>query len=279
MSFLSFVGYQLRWQLLRRRWLLPIPLLTFLAYRGINYLTAAGTLPSMTSPVNAWDLLLVTFGNLFNVYFIFGLLYLYLVSDLLPENSLGQLMLFRLKSRTAWWTGKTLTLLIFTLVFVLGYAGLLAGFASLALPWEAGYSQQATLRPESVNLPLNYAHYRTEPLPPPLIYFLQELALLALGLFVFGLLMLVVNQLTGRYYYGLLAGGLVLFGSYLSNMLSGPPPWAKWLPGYHLTYMTLIPMRTIPLWYSFAYWGVWILLFWLVGFFISRRQDHSSSQE
>ncbi|MBG0785510.1 MAG: hypothetical protein H0S79_10440 [Anaerolineaceae bacterium] len=276
MSFLSFVGYQLRWQLLRKRWLLPIPLLTFLAYRGINYLTAAGTLPSMTSPVNAWDLLLVTFGNNFNVYFVFGLLFLYLVSDLLPETNLGQLVLFRLKSRTAWWLGKTLTLLVLTLVFVLGSAGLLAGLASLALPWEAGYSEQATLRPDSVNLPAGY--YTAGPLVPPFVFLFQELVLLALGLFAFGLLMLVVNQVTGRYYYGLLAGGLVLFGSYQGISLSGPPSWAKWLPGYHLTYMTFIPMRTIPLWHSFVYWGVWILLFWLVGFFISRRQDYSSGQ-
>ena len=277
MPFLSFVGYQLRWQLLRKRWLLPIPLVMFLAYRGINYLTAAGTLPSVISSVNVWDLLLVTFGNKFNVYFVFGLLFLYLVSELLPETDLGQLMLFRLKSRTAWWLGKTLTLFILTLVFVLGSAGLLAGLASMALPWEAGYSQQATLRPDSVNLPASY--YTTEPLAPPFVFLSQELILLALGLFAFGLLMLVVNQLTGRYYYGMLSGGVVLFASYMGTGLSGPPPWAKWLPGSHLTYLSILPVRTIPLWHSFVYWAAWILVFWLVGFVISRRKDYSSSQE
>lgn len=277
MPFLSFVGYQLRWQLLRKRWLLPIPLVMFLAYRGINYLTQSSIYTPEMVGVNAWDLLLLTFGNRLNVYFVFGLLFLYLVSDLLPETNLGQLVLFRLKSRTAWWLGKTLTLLILTLVLVLGSAGLLTGFASLALPWEAGYSQQATLMPESVNLPMGY--YTTEPLAPPFVFLSQELALLVLGLFAFGLLMLVVNQLTGRYYYGLLAGGVVLFGSLVSTYLSGPPPWVKWLPGTHLTYLAMLPVRTIPLWFSFTYWGVWILIFWLVGLFISRRQDYSSSQE
>ena len=251
MPFLSFVGYQLRWQLLRKRWLLPIPLVMFLAYRGINYLTRSNDMMPEMLGVNAWDLLLVTFGNKFNIYFVFGLLFLYLVSDLLPETDLGQLMLFRLKSRTAWWLGKTLTLLILTLVFVFGSAGLLAGFASLALPWEAGYSHQTTLRPESVNLPMNYYN---EQLAPPFIFFSQELALLALGLFAFGLLMLVVNQLTGRYYYGLLSGGVVLFASYQGTGLSGPPSWAKWLPGSHLTYLSILPVRTIPLWHSFVYW-------------------------
>lgn len=275
MPFLSFVGYQLRWQLLRKRWLLPIPLVMFLAYRGINYLTQSSIYTPEMVGVNAWDLLLLTFGNRLNVYFVFGLLFLYLVSDLLPETNLGQLVLFRLKSRTAWWLGKTLTLLILTLVLVLGSAGLLTGFASLALPWEAGYSQQATLRPESVNLPMGY--YTTEPLAPPFVFLSQELALLVLGLFAFGLLMLVVNQLTGRYYYGLLAGGVVLFGSLVSTYLSGPPPWVKWLPGTHLTYLAMLPVRRIPLWHSFVYWVVWILVFWLVGLFISRRQDHSAS--
>jgi hypothetical protein len=276
MSIFAFVGFQLRWQLLRKRWLLPIPLVMFLAYRGINYLTAAGTISSVTNSVNAWDLLLVTFGNRFNIYFVLGLLFLYLVSDLLPETNLGQLMLFRLKSRTAWWLGKTLTLLILTLVFVLGSAGLLAGFASLALPWEAGYSHQTTLRPESVNLPMR--QYDPSPLPPPFVFLSQELVLLALGLFAFGLLMLVVNQWTGRYYFGLLAGSGVLFGSYVSTVLSGPPSWTKWLPGTHLTYLAMLPIRRVPLFYSFLYWAVWILIFWLVGLFISRRQDYSASQ-
>lgn len=276
MPFLSFVGYQLRWQLLRKRWLLPFPLVLFLAYRGINYLTQSSIYTPEMVGVNAWDLLLLTFGNRLNVYFVFGLLFLYLVSDLLPETNLGQLVLFRLKSRTTWWLGKTLTLLILTLVFVLGSAGLLVGFASLALPWEAGYSQQATFTPETVNLPMNY--YNTESLPSPFVFFSQELALLALGLFAFGLLMLVINQLTGRYYYGLVAGGVVLFGSLVSTYLSGPPPWVKWLPGTHLTYLAMLPVRTTPLWQSFTYWPVWILIFWLVGLFISRRQDHSASQ-
>jgi len=277
MPFLSFVGYQLRWQLLRKRWLLPIPLVMFLAYRGINYLTQSNDLMPEMQAVNAWDLMLVTFGNKFNIYFVFGLLFLYLVSDLLPETDLGQLVLFRLKSRTTWWLGKTLTLLILTLVFVLGSAGLLAGIASLALPWEEGYSQQAAVRPETVNLPMKY--YDSEPLPPPFGFFSQELALLALGFFAFGLLMLVVNQLTGRYYYGLLSGGVVLFASYMGTSLSGPPPWAKWLPGSHLTYLAMLPVRKIPLQHSFIYWAVWILVFWLMGLVISRRQDYSSSQD
>jgi hypothetical protein len=226
---------------------------------------------------NAWDLLFLTFGNRYNIYFALGLLYLYLVCDLLPEPNLGQLVLLRLRSRKVWWAGKVLTLLLLTLVYVLGSATILAGIAGLALPWQTGYSQQAQSTPESINLPMNF--FRGIQSPPPLAFFAQELALLALGLFGFGLLMMVVNQLTRKYYYGLLAGCIVLFAGMVSIELSGPPAWATWLPGSHLTYLAAIPIRTIPLEYSFIYWTVWIAVFWLAGFVISRKQDHPGIQE
>ncbi len=276
MRFLSFVNYQLRWQFFRRRWLLPIPLLLFLAYRGFNYLTQPGFAGPMQT-TNAWDLLFLIFGNRYNVYFALGLLYLYLVCDLLPETNLGQLVLLRLRSRKVWWAGKTLTLLLLTLIYVVGSAAVLAGLAGLALPWQDGYSQQALSNPYSVNLPMDF-FIRAQPPAPP-VFLTQELALLALGLFGFGLVMMVVNQLTKRYYYGLLAGCVVLFGSLVSIELSGPPPWAVWLPGYHLTYLAMIPIRTVPLWRSFAYWTIWIFILWLIGFVISQKQDHSSAQE
>jgi hypothetical protein len=276
MRFLSFVCYQLRRQIFRKRWFLPLPILLFLAYRGLNYLT----MPGLTSPLqstNAWDLLFLTFGNRYNIYFALGLLYLYLVCDLLPEPSLGQLVLLRLRSRNAWWAGKTLTLLLLTLLYVLGSAVVLAGLAGLALPWQADYSQQAKSMPDSVNLPMNF--FQGVHPPSPLTFLSQELALLALGLFGFGLVMLVVNQFTKRYYFGLLAGCVVLLSSLVSIQLSGPPSWAAWLPGYHLTYLATLPVRTTPLEYSFLYWAIWIVVFWLVGFMISRTQDHSSSME
>lgn len=275
MRFLSFLRYQLRWQLLRNRWLLPIPILLFLAYRSSNYLTGSGQgLP--TQSTNTWDMLFVVFGNHFNIYFALSLLFLYLVCDLLPEPGLGQLVLLRLRSRKAWWAGKVTTLLLLTLVYVLGSALILAALAGLVLPWEADYSQQARLMPESVNLSMRF--FRGLEPPPPLIFLLQELALLALGLFSFSLLMMVVNQLTGRYYFGLLAGCVALFGSLISISLSGPPPWAAWLPGAHLTYMTTIPFRSIPLGYSITYWIIWIAIFGLVGLVNSRRQDYSATQ-
>ena len=45
----------------------------------------------------------IALGNYTNVYLAIGLLYVYLVCDLLPEPSLGQMLLFRLGSRRQWW--------------------------------------------------------------------------------------------------------------------------------------------------------------------------------
>ena len=271
---LSFMNYQLRWQLRRKRWLLPIPLLLFLAYRSINYLTIPGAGGAMQA-TNTWDVLFLVFGNRWTVYFALGLLYLYLVCDLLPEPNLGQLVLIRLRSRKAWWIGKLLTLLILTMVYVLVSVVILAACGAAVLPFEVGYSNQARFMPETVNLPMQF--FRGIQPPLPWVFLAQELALLSLGLFAFGLVMMVVNQVTRRFYFGLLAGCLVLFGGLVSISLSGPPVWAAWLPGAHLTYFASIPNRTIPLEYSFLYWGVWIVIFGLVGLAISRRQDHRAA--
>lgn len=276
MRFLSFLNYQMRWQLWRKRWLLPIPLLLFLAYRSYHYLTQAGLEMSMRA-TNAWDLLFLVFGNRLNVYFALGLLYLYLTCDLLPEPNLGQLVLLRLRSRGAWWAGKAITLLILTLVYVLGSAALLAGLSALFFPWQAGYSPQAQAMPDMINLPMQF--FRHIQPPPPWIFLAQELALLTLGLYGFGLVMMVVNQFTRRFYIGLLSGCVALFSGLISISLSGPPTWATWLPGTHLTYLAMLPNRMVPLGYSFLYWVVWIAVFGLAGFAISRRQDHQGAQE
>ena len=89
--------------------------------------------------------------------------------------------------------------------------------------------------------------------------------LLFLGLLCIGLLMMVVTQLTQRYFLGLAAGCLFLFGSYFGLFISGPPSWTVILPSVHLTYTTLIPVRSLPLGNSYLYWGVWIAGLALIG--------------
>lgn len=275
MRFLHFLAFQLRWYIWRKRWLLPLPVLLFIAYRSSNAVRTLGA-TGLYSP-NAWDVLFLALGNPYNIYLAIGLLFLFLVCDLLPEPDVGQLVLMRLGSRTSWWLGKLATLLIATVVYVLGTVAILALVASLGFPWQAKYSTTAMNMPEQVNLPMNYFRL-IDPGPPGLVV-VQELLLLGLGLFCFGLLMAVFTQLTQRYFFGLLAGILILFGSFAGLSLSGPPAWAIALPSAHLTYLTFLPVRTLPVISSVLYWSAWIGLLAGIGYKLSRRQDHLSTTQ
>ncbi len=277
MPFLHHLQFQIRYYIIRKRWLLPIPVLLFLVYRSYNALQFQSAEVLYGLALNAWDLLFIVIGNQFNVYFVIALLYLYLVCDLLPEPALGQHMLLRLNSRRKWWLSKVTTLLIATLVYVLGSALFLAVLASLVFPWQSGYSPMATDRPEQVNLPMDF--FRVVQPPAPIVMLAIKLALLLLGLLCLGLLMMVVTQLTQRYFLGLAVGCLFLFGSYYGLFISGPPSWTVILPSVHLTYTTLIPMRTIPLVYSLLYWVVWIAGLTLLGHRLSLKQDHLANWE
>ncbi len=277
MRFFHFLTFQLRLYLLRKRWLLPLPLIAFIAYRSANAVLALSQGSFGPAQPNAWDLLFVALGNFTNVYLAIGLLYIYLVCDLLPEPSLGQMLLFRLGSRRQWWLGKVLTLLLATLVYLMGITALLALIATLILPWEPNYSSSAQWMPESVNLPMDFFR-KVQPVPP-LQHLLQELVLLALGLFFIGLVMMVVIQLSRRYFLGLLTGCLLLAGSFMSLFLNGPPSWWIYTPGAHLTYIGLYPLRMIPLSSSIFYWFIGITLAFVIGWVISRRQNHLAAKE
>jgi len=277
MRFLHFLTFQLRLYLVRKRWLLPLPLIAFIAYRSAHAVLALSQGSFGPARPNAWDLLFIALGNYTNIYLAIGLLYIFLVCDLLPEPSLGQMLLFRLGSRRQWWWGKTLTLLLATLVYLLGITSLLALFATVILPWEPGYSSAAQMLPETVNLPMDF--FRKVQPGPPLLHITQELTLLALGLFFIGLVMMVITQLSGRYFVGLLTGCLLLAGSMMSLFLNGPPSWWVYTPGAHLTYIGLYPLRMVPLSYSFLYWSVGIAIAFVTGWIISRRQNHLAARE
>lgn len=278
MRFLRFLSVQLHWYLFRKRWLLPLPLLAFITYRSTHAVLALSQGQFGPAHPNAWDLLFIALGNYNNIYLAIGLLYLYLVCDLLPELNLGQMILFRLSSRRLWWTGKIVTLFISTLIYILGITTMLALIAGLILPWENDYSSAAQNMPASVNLPIDF-FWKVQPPGPPLVYLSQQLTLLILGLFFIGLVMMVVTQLTNRYFFGLLTGCLLLVGSLMSLFLNGPPDWWIYTMGAHLTYIGLYPLRMIPVSYSVLYWLFGITAAIAVGFVISRRQDHLATRE
>jgi hypothetical protein len=277
MPFFRFLRFQLRWFLLRKRWLLPLPLVVFIAYRSLHAVDALSQGAFGPLHPNAWDLLFISLGNYTNIYLAIGLLYVYLVCDLLPEPNLGQMVLFRLGSRRLWWLGKLATLLAATLIYFGAITGLLAAAATLTLPWEAGYSKTAQASPESVNLPMDFFH-KVQP-GPPAGQLGQELLLLVLGFFFIGLMMMIVTQLTRRYFFGLLAGCLLLFGSLMTLFLNGPPAWWMYMMGAHLTYTGLYPLRIVPVIGSVLYWSIGIGLAASAGWIISRKQDHLAVRE
>lgn len=277
MRFFHFLFLQLRWYLFRKRWLLPFPLFAFIAYRSANAVNALSQGQFGPAHPNGWDLLFIALGNYTNIYLAIGLLYLYLVCDLLPEPNLGQMVLFRLGSRRLWWLGKLTTLLIVTMVYILGLTVLLAFFATLILPWEVGYSTAAQFMPETVNLPMDF--FRKIQPSLPLFHLSQELLLVILGLFFIGIVMMIVIQLTKRYYFGLLAGCLLLVSSLMTLFLNGSQSWWGYTMGAHLTYIGLHPLRLIPVSYSVLYWLIGIAVTALVGFAISKRQDHLAVRE
>lgn len=277
MRFLHFLSFQLRLYLLRKRWLLPLPLIAFISYRSANAVLALSQGGFGPARPNAWDLLFVALGNYTNVYLAIGLLYIYLVCDLLPEPSLGQMLLFRLGSRRKWWWGKVLTLLMATLIYLLGITALLALISTVILPWESGYSTAAQRMPETVNLPMDF--FRKVQPGPPLLHLMQELILLALGLFCIGLVMMVIIQVSRRYFVGLLTGFLLLTSGLMSLFLNGPPSVWAYTPGAHLTYIGLYPVRMIPILNSILYWAIGITLAFTAGTIISRRQNHLAARE
>lgn len=237
-------------------------------------------MPVLNPPasLNAWDMLFVVFGNVFNVYFAICLLFMYLVSDLSPENDLGQQMLVRLKSRRLWWIGKTVTLLCLVLIYLVITVMVVGIVAGITLPWGTEYSQQAQTSPESLNLSMRF--FRVEQPPAgPLGFLLIELAMVGLGLFSFGMVMLIINQLTGKYYIGLITIFALIMLSYSAGFLNGPPVWTNYLPGRHLSFIDSMPVRRVPFEYSFLYWGIWILIIWTLGLFISRRHNHYALSE
>jgi hypothetical protein len=91
--------------------------------------------------------------------------------------------------------------------------------------------------------------------------------------------MMVIIQLSGRYFIGLLTGCLLLTAGLMSLFLNGPPSWWIFTPGAHLTYIGLFPLRSIPIIYSILYWTVGITLAFAAGRMISRRQNHLAAQE
>lgn len=270
MRLLAFLQIQMRMYILRKRWLLPIPVMLFIGYRITNFLVFRSA--DAPGPIfNAADALFIAFGNGDYLVLVIANLFLFLVSDLLPEPAFGQLALLRLRSRRTWWAAKCLTLLVAVVAYTLLAVVIVAAFAVTAFPIEMDWSAQTSRMADMVNLPFGYPNQVSMP-----VALGQALLLFLLGCYGLGLLMMVVSQLTQRYLAGYLAGLFALFASYVTIMISGSmPTWTRLFAYKHMLLAHYpYPFRDVPLSQSFLYWAIWLVFFIGMGLYLSKRQDY-----
>lgn len=272
-AFFTFTRYQIQSQIQRNRWLFPIVLGLLIGLRNATILQGDPALHIM-KPANVWDVIFSTLGSTYFVHLVILTTFLYLIGDLLPEKSYGQLILFRLKSRRQWWLSKILTLLTLTVVYMFLFVAPVVLVGGLTHGWSLDYSEQTFLNRFMSGVPANLFATATEAAyitPPDL--FAQTLLLIFLALFTCGLFATVITLFTSRSLFGLIGGFSFVFVSLIGNSLSGPPSRVKFLPSHHVAYLGSLPVRTIPVPISVLYWMIWICLLISLGFFRSLKQN------
>ena len=272
-AFFTFTRYQIQSQIQRNRWLFPIVLGLLIGLRNATILQGDPALHIM-KPANVWDVIFSTLGSTYFVHLVILTTFLYLIGDLLPEKSYGQLSLFRLKSRRQWWLSKILTLLTLTVVYMVLFIAPIVLVGGLSHGWSLDYSEQTFFNRFMSGVPANlFAAGTEEAYITPLDLFTQTLLLIFLALFTCGLFATVITLFTSRSLFGLIGGFTFVFVSLIGNSLSGPPSWVKFLPSHHVAYLGSLPVRTIPVPTSVLYWMIWICLLISLGFFRSLKQN------
>jgi hypothetical protein len=269
MRLLSYLGIQIRLVIFRKRWLLPFPVMLFIAFRSVNAIRSLLELHVSTT-ANIWDVFFITFGNGWNMILIITNLFLFLVCDLLPEPGFGQLALLRLGSRRMWWLAKCLILAISVIAYAVLAVGIVVTYAAFSYSMNLDWSSLALATPESLNIPFFTPRNASAP-----AVIGQILLLLMLGWFCLGLLMMVVTQLSRRFLVGYITALVVLFGSFAVSWVSNPVAWTSLFIYKHLMFNHFpLPFRDIPVNESVIYWMFWLLLLASLGLVISRRQDY-----
>jgi len=272
-AFFTFTRYQIQSQIQRNRWLFPIVLGLLIGLRNATILQGDPALHIM-KPANVWDVIFSTLGSTYFVHLVILTTFLYLIGDLLPEKSYGQLSLFRLKSRRQWWLSKILTLLTLAVVYMFLFVAPVVLVGGLTHGWSLDYSEQTFFNRFMSGVPANlFAAGTEEAYITPLDLFTQTLLLIFLVLFTCGLFATVITLFTSRSLFGLIGGFTFVFVSLIGNSLSGPPSWVKFLPSHHVTYLGGLPVRLIPIPISVLYWMIWICLLINLGFFRSLKQS------
>jgi hypothetical protein len=269
----AFIQYQFFQYILRWRWLLPIPVGLLLGYWANNIILVLNpNLNIFARPEgNALEAFIWAFGKPEIVYFVATALFIYLVSDFLPEKTFGQWALLRLQSRAAWWFSKVFLVFLSTIAYS---ALLFTSFFSIVFPQ---YPFSANWSPVGLNnfgIAIGYSLKNNGPVQGVLWIG----TLLLLGWFAIGLLILTINQLTQRSWAGFLVAALIVITAELGALSGGPIGGEDWQSYFliqnHLEYTPLwAPVRMVPESASILFWCVWILVCSIIGFISSKRRD------
>lgn len=269
MNFLRFMRFEIGQHLLRKRWLLPLPIMLFIAHVVIGGVLVRSSNFSLS--VNTWDALFSVFGNARIILVIITLLFLYLVSDLILETALGEAIVLRLGSRRLWWLGKALTLGLAVLSYAVITVGIVGVVASFVLPWQSVWSEAAS------QFPLEFCVAPAALALSPASAFGQLLLLLILGWFCLGLLVMVVTQFSHHHAWGFVVGVLVLFSGLVAWIAGVRPPYSYLFIHEHLLfylhYFRDGPLAPLPVIASVFYWIGWIAVLLALGYRLGLRQD------
>jgi hypothetical protein len=274
MSLRAFFRYQFYEQMRRLHWAMPVLVGILLGYWAIHVMQALEPAPGSVLQGSALEAFLWAFGKPEIVYFIATALWIYLVSGLAPENSYGQYILLKVASRKTWWSGKVLCLLISVVIYCLLLFGSFFLVTAVQLPVSLSWTEVGL---NNFGIPLGYVLKNGSPLNGVV----QIITFLLVGWFSMGLLMMTVNQVTQARWPGFLSGAFILIIANLGS-ITGGPIGGQGIESYfmiqnHLEYTPLwSPVRVIPVFYSWVFWGVWIAVCLAVGYTIVNRHDFKS---
>lgn len=273
----AFLKYQFKHFILRRRWLLPLPVGLCLGYWAQKVVQSAIAIYAPAVQGNALEAFIWAFGKPEIVYFVISILWLFLISDLTPEDSYGQQILLRLGSRNAWWMGKVLFVLlstfVYTLLLVVSFSLPVLSHYPISSTWSA-----ASLSSSGINLGYSIIN------GGPLQAFWNILFFLVIGWFAIGLLVQIINLIFKQRWAGFLGGIILIICSKLGT-LDGGPIGGNGISSFfmlqnHLEFTPLwAPMRVIPEVYSWIFWAVWVILCLVIGFIISRRTSFYAAKQ
>ncbi len=274
MKFTAFLKYQALHYFFRWRWLLPIVVGLCLGYWAQNVISVLSSPVSSGLQGNAFEAFIWAFGKPEIVYFVVSILYIYLISDLLPENAYGQQILLRLRSRKAWWLGKASFVFLSTLL----YAFLLMG--SFFIPVLIKYPFSRDWSAAGLNnygIGLGYSIINGSPVQA----FWRIFSFLFIGWLAIGLFIQIVNLISQRRWIGFICGILLVVCASLGDILGGPIGGegiaSFFLLQNHLEFTPLwAPMRVIPETYSWIFWFLWIVICLGSGFYLSRKASFFS---